>query len=370
MAKSLWNVLALMQGFPEREAQMYVMDFENLLGLVAPLSSGGVQLVDYHRTIVRSVQSIGGDGAVAELRMIPVVPALEPGLEVGINFLGHRPQPTAAVEDRAVLLMLPWVPGLSESAIGRFEIDFAIAIQRCLGPQSQLPIVANWVSRNRDITVPGIDGLHSSFSRSHTRDTLKPYLADHLKRFAEFAEPHGAPTASPDAGQTTSTGPRPVSQTEPGAGPAPPRKRPAPTQPSRSIDAPQSPQPGELVKIAGSLERIADSLERLVEIQQSSAPVVCKTYPIESFKNFDFEAIGMVVMQRDRSGVARISYRGKVYTRRSPTNSKFDPAIFFSRSLPKGDSKESKYEEVIRFKKITSSVEDIDPRVRNLIGGG
>ena len=103
------------------------------------------------------------------------------------------------------------------------------------------------------------------------------------------------------------------------------------------------------------LTRIAESLEN-----QKGTP----NYQIQlaEFGGFDWSGIGATVEQRDRDGVASVVWRGKRYVRRSVAN-KFQPAIWFSRSLGKDEEGNSRYERLITFKELANA-EPLPDRVR------
>ena len=103
------------------------------------------------------------------------------------------------------------------------------------------------------------------------------------------------------------------------------------------------------------LTRIAESLEN-----QKGTP----NYQIQlaEFAQFDWSGIGATVEQRDRDGVAIVVWRGKRYVRRSVAN-KFQPAIWFSRSLGKDEEGNSRYERLITFKELANA-EPLPDRVR------
>jgi len=84
-------------------------------------------------------------------------------------------------------------------------------------------------------------------------------------------------------------------------------------------------------------------LEQLVEAQQAQNPIQSVTRPMQEYESFDWTTFGAEVMQTDRFGVARISYRGQIYTRR--TNDSFGSEIWFSKAIGDG-----KYQTLICFK--------------------
>lgn len=102
-----------------------------------------------------------------------------------------------------------------------------------------------------------------------------------------------------------------------------------------------------------ALERIASSLEQL---SPKTAPNY--QYPLESFKNFDWNSIGVTVIKSDRYGAGVVSWNGHQYLRRSPSN-KYDPAVWFSRCTGKDDDGTNKYERLITFKALSKT--EVDP---------
>lgn len=109
--------------------------------------------------------------------------------------------------------------------------------------------------------------------------------------------------------------------------------------------------------------RIADALERI-------APATPKApnyqYPIEAFKNFDWETINAVVEKTDQFGAAIINWGGRSWIRRSPSN-KFGAAIWFSCAVGKDDEGNTLYERLITFKPRNTEVEPIPSKTFNLI---
>jgi hypothetical protein len=104
------------------------------------------------------------------------------------------------------------------------------------------------------------------------------------------------------------------------------------------------------------LERIA------VAVEGNTVP----NYQIglDGFLNFNWDTIGAVIEQIDNDGVAAVTWRGNRYTRRSATN-KFEPAIWFSRSLGKDETGIPRYERLITFKRF-APVEGLPAQVRSL----
>jgi hypothetical protein len=112
-----------------------------------------------------------------------------------------------------------------------------------------------------------------------------------------------------------------------------------------------------------ALERIADTLDSLAP---KSAPDIKR--PIEEFKNFDWSSIGARVDKSDSYGAAVVSWKGQIYTRRSPQN-KFGVAIWFSRCVGKEEDGANKYERLITFKPFSNiEAEPLPPKAQNHIG--
>lgn len=115
-----------------------------------------------------------------------------------------------------------------------------------------------------------------------------------------------------------------------------------------------------------ALERIADALERLAP----PPPIPNYQFPLEAFKNFDWESIGATVEQCDASGATVICRNGLHFVRRSPSN-KFGEAIWFSRSIGKDDNGQPAYERLITFRPIANSqVEPLPEKVRRFMEHG
>jgi hypothetical protein len=108
-----------------------------------------------------------------------------------------------------------------------------------------------------------------------------------------------------------------------------------------------------LEKISAQLERMAIALDRL---SPRTAPNY--QFPLESFRGFDWSAIGATVDKSDQHGAAVVSWNGQQYTRRSPSN-KFDPAVWFSRCVGKGDDDKNVYERLVTFKPLSKT--EVDP---------
>ncbi|MFK0730427.1 MAG: single-stranded DNA-binding protein [Gloeotrichia echinulata HAB0833] len=108
-----------------------------------------------------------------------------------------------------------------------------------------------------------------------------------------------------------------------------------------------------LEKISAQLERMAIALDRL---SPRTAPNY--QFPLELFKGFDWSSISATVEKHDQYGAAVVSWNGQQYTRRSPSN-KFDPAVWFSRCVGKGEDDKNVYERLITFKPLSKT--EVDP---------
>ena len=107
----------------------------------------------------------------------------------------------------------------------------------------------------------------------------------------------------------------------------------------------------DLVQIKALLPRLAPNL----------------LYPLERFAGFDWQSIGATVLESDRHGATLVSWAGRIYSRRSPSN-KFGDAIWFSRSLGKGEDGSPNYERLITFKLIRYEVDPVPEKVaRHLV---
>lgn len=109
--------------------------------------------------------------------------------------------------------------------------------------------------------------------------------------------------------------------------------------------------------------RITAALEQLA----GDAGVKAPNYqiPLESWSAFDWQSIGAVVERADNHGAAIVSWKGQIFTRRSPDN-KFGATIFFSRCIGKDERGENQYERLITFKPLPQA-EAVSERVSRLI---
>lgn len=110
------------------------------------------------------------------------------------------------------------------------------------------------------------------------------------------------------------------------------------------------------------LERIANSLE-------ANAPKEAPNFQLrlEEFATFDWTKIDATVERHDAQGAAIVSWKGKQFVRRSPTN-KYSPVVFFSRCTGKDEQGENQYERLCTFKSVQQvEVEPIPEKVTRLI---
>lgn len=111
------------------------------------------------------------------------------------------------------------------------------------------------------------------------------------------------------------------------------------------------------------LERIAESLE------ETAVPKEAPNYQLrlEEFATFDWASIDATVERSDAQGAAIVSWKGKQFVRRSPTN-KYSPVVFFSRCIGKDEQGENQYERLCTFKSLERvEVEPIPEKVTRLI---
>lgn len=112
-----------------------------------------------------------------------------------------------------------------------------------------------------------------------------------------------------------------------------------------------------------SLERIAKLLEE--ESAQKEAPNY--QLRLEDFATFNWASIDAIVERHDAQGAAIVSWKGKQFVRRSPTN-KYGPVVFFSRCTGKDEQGDNQYERLCTFKSLERvKVEPIPEKVTKLI---
>jgi hypothetical protein len=113
------------------------------------------------------------------------------------------------------------------------------------------------------------------------------------------------------------------------------------------------------------LTQIRADLQAIIALLPKHCPDL--VYPLSRFVGFDWGAIGATVLERDRSGATLVSWGGRVYARRSPSN-KFDAAIWFSRSVGKGSDGSTSYERLITFKQLRYEIEPVPEKIaRHLV---
>ena len=111
------------------------------------------------------------------------------------------------------------------------------------------------------------------------------------------------------------------------------------------------------------LERVAKSLE------EAEARKEAPNYQLhlEEFATFDWAKIDATVERHDAQGAAIVSWRGKQFVRRSPTN-KYEPVVFFSRCTGKDEQDKNQYERLCTFKSLERvEVESIPEKVTKLM---
>lgn len=111
------------------------------------------------------------------------------------------------------------------------------------------------------------------------------------------------------------------------------------------------------------MRRITAALEALAGERLIKPPNY--QIPLELWGSFDWRSIGAVVERADNHGAAIVSWRGQIFTRRSPSN-KYDPAVWYSRCTGKDDRGENQYERLITFKPLAQA-EPVPERVSRLV---
>ena len=113
------------------------------------------------------------------------------------------------------------------------------------------------------------------------------------------------------------------------------------------------------------LTQIRADLQQIIALLPKQVPDL--VYPLSRFGGFDWQSIGASVLEKDRHGATLVSWAGRIYQRRSPAN-KFGEAIWFSRSLGKGDDGSISYERLVTFKQLKYDVEPVPEKVaRHLV---
>lgn len=103
-------------------------------------------------------------------------------------------------------------------------------------------------------------------------------------------------------------------------------------------------------------------LTRIAELLENKKGTPNYQIPLAEFGQFDWSTIGATVERRDRDGAATVIWRGRRYLRRS-ANNRFQPAIWFSRSMGKDQEGNSLYERLITFKELAEA-EPLPEQVR------
>lgn len=114
------------------------------------------------------------------------------------------------------------------------------------------------------------------------------------------------------------------------------------------------------------LTQIRADLQAIYSLLLVGAPSPNLTYPLSRFGCFDWSGIGATVLERDRHGATLVSWAGRIYSRRSPAN-KFGEAIWFSRSVGKGEDGNTRYERLITFKQLRYDVDPVPEKVARLL---
>lgn len=111
-------------------------------------------------------------------------------------------------------------------------------------------------------------------------------------------------------------------------------------------------------------------LERGVKfLEEESARKEAPNYQLhlEEFATFDWESIGATVERSDAQGAAIVSWKGRQFIRRSPTN-KYGAVVFFSRCIGNDEQGVKKYERLCTFKSLEKvEVEPISDKATRLI---
>ena len=91
--------------------------------------------------------------------------------------------------------------------------------------------------------------------------------------------------------------------------------------------------------------------------------------PLSAYKNGWVEAIGAYVVAADADGPSVIFWMGHHYCRRCGSNPKYGAAIWYSRSLGKGEDGESTYARLITFADgLAPTAEPLPDYVRRALG--
>ena len=207
---------------------------------------------------------------------------------------------------------------------------------------------------------------------SRSADSARPAPTANPSRAADSARP--APSANPSH-SADSARPAPVanpSRAVDSARPAPaanPPRAADSAHPAPNSNSPTPPQAdGDFDRLLTALRVIWRELREikqlLAEREPPSSPPPAPNLRrlLADYPNFDWQAIGAVVKQRDDDGPALVEWRGNLYTRR--TNPKFGAEIWFSRATGRDEDGEVSYERLITFAE-PPAVEPLPKRVRD-----
>jgi len=210
---------------------------------------------------------------------------------------------------------------------------------------------------------------------SHSADSARPAPVANPSRAVDSARP--APAANPSH-SADSARPAPVanpSRAVDSARPAPaanPPRAADSAHPAPNSNSPTPPQAdGDFDRLLTALRVIWRELREikqlLAEREPPSSPPPAPNLRrlLADYPNFDWQAIGAVVKQRDDDGPALVEWRGNLYTRR--TNPKFGAEIWFSRATGRDEDGEVSYERLITFAE-PPVVEPLPKRVRDALG--
>lgn len=122
--------------------------------------------------------------------------------------------------------------------------------------------------------------------------------------------------------------------------------------------------PDQFHQLLGLLEHQTQLLERIAIALEQPQGAPNYQASLERFGQFCWEAIGAIIELQDADGVAVVNWRGNRYVRRSAAN-KFEPAIWFSRSVGRDEAGNPQYERLITFKR-HADVEPLPDKVKRL----
>lgn len=339
----LWRLIVAMQEWPDQVQSDFLLEMKLFVDLAKGLNSGESALSELHRAIAHGLQFFTAGGASVSFCDF-VYPSTRLSGEIGIADSGGA--------GFRGFVILPWLPELGGIKVGQLAIDFSIAVRRLLGGARQSVTTVLWVSRSANIETD--QGFSSWLIVDYSRGDLESSRDGFKARFDRLLQAHNT---EPVISKPMAVAARPAKPviSKPMAVAARPAEPPVVAEDSLAV-------------IAMRLTDISVLLKQIADHQIDSAPPICRSYPIAAYPDFDFESLGMEVVERDGSGAARISYRGNVYTRRSPTNKNYRPTIFYSRALPKsGEDDQTAYEAIIKFVVFSTEVEDLDPRAIKLL---